>query len=143
MIQHQVISESPSTSTAHTVAVVAPDSTSMTQIRSYVRTYFELNQQLQKLRVLVRERAAAKNAAADEIIKLMKRFNIEDLNTKDGILRLRESRVKEPLKRADLVERVRDSLVTPHTNSVDDVLQEIFENRPMITKETLQCIIPK
>lgn len=128
------------------VALVAPDATSMSQIRSYVRTYIEVDDQLRKLRVVVRERVAAKNAASEEIVKLMKRFNIEDLNTKDGsTLRLKESRVKEPLKRTDLKERVRDKLNEPHDGeyNIEDAIEEIFENRPTITKEALQRIMPK
>lgn len=128
------------------VALVAPDAMSMSQIRSYVRTYIEVDDQLRKLRVVVRERVAAKNAASEEIVKLMKRFNIEDLNTKDGsTLRLKESRVKEPLKRTDLKERVRDKLNEPHDGeyNIEDAIEEIFENRPTITKEALQRIMPK
>ena len=66
----------------------------------------------------------------------MHRFNIEDLNTKDGIIRYRKTFVKEPLSqktiKTKLIEMFKDD------QSTMEKVEKIFTDREKVEKTSLR-----
>jgi CO dehydrogenase/acetyl-CoA synthase beta subunit len=66
----------------------------------------------------------------------MGRFNIEDLNTKEGIIRYRKTYVKEPLSQ----KTIKTKLEELFKNDLDtfEKVQKIFTEREKIEKTSLR-----
>ena len=65
----------------------APDASAMEDFRGKVRAWIQLDNEMKKLRVAVRERAAAQKVISAGITSFMCKYSVEDINTRDGVLR--------------------------------------------------------
>ena len=83
-----------------------PDAQNMEAFKNQVKTWIDIDNQIKKLQGLTRERNSAKNELTVKILNFMSKYNIEDLNTKDGKLRYKVSQVNKQANRADITERV-------------------------------------
>jgi hypothetical protein len=99
--------------------------------------YMELDNSLKELTTLVRERRKFKNALSDKILNFMARFNIDDLNTKDGRLKYKMSNVRTPLPTNLIKKRVEEVLVNEVPREKCDKITAIVFSRDTSTKPSL------
>ena len=66
----------------------------------------------------------------------MARFNIEDLNTKEGIIRYKKTFVKEPLTQKMIKEKLNELFKDSDTHL--EKINEIFTNRNKVEKTSLR-----
>ena len=106
------------------------------EFKSHVKDWLELDNQLKRLAAASKERRKKKNDINLKILEFMGRFNIEDLNTKEGIIRYRKTYVKEPLSqktiKTKLEELFKDDL------DIFEKVQKIFTERGKIEKTSLR-----
>ena len=106
------------------------------EFKSHVKDWLELDNQLKRLAAAAKERRKKKNDINLKILEFMGRFNIEDLNTKEGIIRYRKTYVKEPLSqktiKTKLEELFKDDL------DIFEKVQKIFTERGKIEKASLR-----
>ena len=106
------------------------------EFKSHVKDWLELDNQLKRLAAAAKERRKKKNDINLKILEFMGRFNIEDLNTKEGIIRYRKTYVKEPLSqktiKTKLEELFKDDL------DIFEKVQKIFTERGKIEKTSLR-----
>jgi len=83
-----------------------PDNAVLEEFKQQVRMWIEIDNQVQKLQTAMRERKQMKKQLTEKILKFMGRYNIEDLNTKDGKLRYRTTNVKPTVSKAEIKKRL-------------------------------------
>jgi hypothetical protein len=66
----------------------------------------------------------------------MSKFNIEDLNTKDGIIRYRKTFVKEPLSQKTIKNKLEELFKDDQENF--EKIEKIFTDREKIEKMSLR-----
>ena len=72
----------------------------------------------------------------EKILDFMARYNIEDLNTKEGIIRYKKTYVKEPLTQKLIKEKLNELFKDSDSNL--EKINEIFNNRGKVEKTSLR-----
>jgi len=106
------------------------------EFKTHVKDWLELDNQLKRLAAASKERRKKKNDINLKILEFMGRFNIEDLNTKEGVIRYRKTYVKEPLSQ----KTIKTKLEELFKNDLDtfEKVQKIFTEREKIEKTSLR-----
>jgi hypothetical protein len=102
-----------------------PDSNNMEDFKNQVKAWIEIDNQVKKLQGLIRERNNAKKLLTVKILAFMGRYNIEDLNTKDGKLRYKVSQVRKQVNHREIKDRLSE-----HYGSISDIkelTEKVFE----------------
>ena len=126
---------------------IAVDSTDMTEsmnevlldeFKQNVQDWMNIDNQMKRLEVALKERRKKKKDLNLKILEFMSKFNIEDLNTKEGIIRYKKTYVKEPLSQKIIKEKLLDIFKNDKENT--QRVENIFTNREKIEKTSLRRI---
>ena len=126
---------------------IAVDSTDMTEsmnevlldeFKQNVQDWMNIDNQMKRLEVALKERRKKKKDLNLKILEFMSKFNIEDLNTKEGIIRYKKTYVKEPLSQKIIKEKLLDIFKNDKENT--ERVENIFTNREKIEKTSLRRI---
>lgn len=103
-----------------------PDAAILEEFRNHVRLWIEIDNMIRKLRSVIKERNDAKKTLTEKILRFMSKYNIEDLNTKDGSkLRYHVTTTKVQPNKSQIKERL-----SQYYGSVEDLgelTEKIFE----------------
>jgi competence transcription factor ComK len=105
--------------------VELPDQAVLDEFKNQVKMWVEIDNNIRKLKQAARERNVVKKQLTEKILMFMAKYNIEDLNTRDGSrLRYKVSSVKEPLTANKIKERLEKNI--GNINSLDDLNEKVF-----------------
>ncbi len=108
-------------------SVELPDNTILEEFKNQVRAWIEIDNQMRKLHIAMRERTTMKKSLTEKILRFMTKYNIEDLNTKDGSkLRYKVAVVKPTLTKADLKAKLESNY--DKARSVDELVKLVFDD---------------
>jgi hypothetical protein len=117
-----------------------PDPNELLDFKNHVREWLNHDSQHRVVRKQCSDMMTAKKALTAKILEFMGRYNIEDLNTQGGKLRLKMVQVKEPLSQADIKNKVLEHFgKTQDPNELNSI---IFSQRNVVNKPTLRRIAP-
>lgn len=106
------------------------------EFKGHVKDWLELDNQLKRLAAASKERRKKKNDINLKILEFMMRFNIEDLNTKEGVIRYRKTYVKEPLSQKTIKTKL-EELFRDDKETYEKV-EKIFTDRAKVEKTSLR-----
>lgn len=106
------------------------------EFKDNVKQWLELDNQLKRLAAASKERRKKKTDINLKILDFMGRFNIEDLNTKDGIIRYRKTFVKEPLSQKTIKAKLEELFKDDQDNF--EKIGKIFTEREKVEKTSLR-----
>lgn len=106
------------------------------EFKGHVKDWLELDNQLKRLAAAAKERRKRKNDINLKILEFMGRFNIEDLNTKEGIIRYKKTYVKEPLTQKTIKTKLEE--LFKNDQDTFEKVQRIFTEREKIEKTSLR-----
>jgi len=115
-----------------------PSQQELDEFKTHVRTWMEHDNVVKKMQVAIKEQNTAKAGISQKILTFMSKFNIEDLNTKEGKLRYRVSQVKTPVSQTVIKARFVDNYEQFSTISVYDMSKKIFESGTVKEKHSLR-----
>lgn len=115
-----------------------PDEKDVNEFKKYVKTYLDTNADIDKLKGAIKDRNKLKKELNELILKFMTKFNIEDLNTKQGTIRLNVKKVKAPLSQKEIKERL-TKFYSPN-KTLDEITEDVFNKRDMVEKQSLKII---
>lgn len=104
------------------------------QFKNYVKSWLEADAYIRKAKQLVKEKKKVKNKLSETIMRFMSKYNIEDLNTKEGRIRYKTTYVRKPVTQKELKEQVQQLVPENKHKYVD----KLFENRPKQEKVGLR-----
>ena len=122
----------------HLIKSDTPEEKDVTEFKKYVKTYLETNDDIAKLKGAIKDRNKLKKELNELIMKFMTKFNIEDLNTKQGTIRLNVKQVKAPLSQKEIRERLSKSFSPNKT--LEEITEEVFNKRDIVEKQSLKII---
>lgn len=102
-----------------------PDSHNLEEFKGQVKMWIECDNQIKKLQALIKERNAMKSKLTVKILDFMCKYNIEDLNTKDGKLRFKQSTHKRNATLAEVKKRLAENFGV--ATSIDELTAKVFE----------------
>ena len=107
-----------------------------------VRKWVNIDNQLNKLNQMVKQLRLEKKILNIEMIHVMKQNNIDIFDLKEGQIRYKQEKIKEPLNQKRLL-----SILSKHPTLEETQIvglnDFIFQNRNEILKETITRKIPK
>jgi len=115
---HQQLIESSSVQQQNAVQHVdLPDNAILEEFKNQVRMWIENDNMIKKLQAVLKERNAVKKTLSDKILRFMAKYNIEDLNTKDGRkLRYKVKTTKQAPSKSEIRDRLKE-----HFGKIDNL----------------------
>ena len=114
------------------------DAALLEEFKQQVKLWCELDTAIKRLQNAIRERKKAQNVMKTKILDFMQRYRVEDLNTRDGVVRYKTAYVKAPLSQRN----IRDKLTEYFTNdpAALGIIRKVFEEREQVEKVSLRRI---
>lgn len=114
------------------------DQSELDQFKKIVELWRAEEVAVKRLQHATKEHKKKKLVYEEQILKFMQHYSIEDLNTKDGIIRYKTTYVKVPVS----VKEVKDKLLSEFVNDtrVVESLNKTFNERDKIEKVTLRRV---
>lgn len=113
-----------------------PTEEDISEFKKYVNNYIEIDNDINKLKLAIKERNNLKKELTIYIMKFMSKFNIEDLNTKQGTIRYDVKKVKAPLSHKTIKEKILEN----KDMSAEELTKLIFDKRDVLDKPLLKRI---
>lgn len=121
------------------IATDVPTPAVLEEFKTQVRTWIDLDNTIKKLQQALRERRDLKKRLTEKLVAFMARYNIEDLNTREGKLRFKVALVKPSLSQKAIQERM--VKLFSEAQSGEDLSRRIFQDeRPAIERASLRRI---
>jgi len=105
-----------------------PEKIGIDEFRSYVKKWCEIDNFIKRAREAIKEKKKAQDKLTEVITKFMCRYNIEDINTKEGRIRCKTQVVKAPVSQKVVKQRITDYF-KDNDNQCSDILHKIYEER--------------
>jgi hypothetical protein len=124
---------------------IALDETRMTEsmnelmleeFKKNVQNWMTYDNQMKRLAAASKQLKQKKNELNEKILDFMSKYNIEDLNTKEGVIRYKKTYIKQPLTQKLIKEKLNDMFKDNETDL--ERINEIFNNREKIEKTSLR-----
>jgi len=116
-----------------------PSSEELDTLKALVNEWFKFDDQIRKLHIAIKERKVHQKALNNKIEKFMFDYKYKDLNTQHGRIKANERKVKVPVKMSEIKEKI----LHFKDLSGEDLLNEIFSDRPVIVKKNIRRVIPQ
>ena len=112
------------------------------KLQQKVKEYLSLDEQIVALRKGLKERNSKKTDISDEIIDIMKKLNIDNLNVKDGKLVSKTSTVNKTLSKSTLIDGLAEIFKNDDTK-LQDAMKTILEKRQKVEVTSLKHVKAK
>ena len=112
-----------------------PNTISMDDFKMLVKKWFELDNYIKRAQDVIKEKRNEKNQISQVIMSFMCKYNIEDLNTKEGRIRCKSMQVKTPINKEFIKQQLTNYVADAKR---DEVIQKIYEEREKVEKTTLR-----
>ena len=106
------------------------------QLKLNVKSYLEIDDQIKALNKAISERRKKKNELSEEILSTMKKFEIDDMNTKNGRLIYSVSKRSKPLNKTNLISGL--NIYFQNEEISKNVSKIVLDNRPSVEKVNLR-----
>ena len=117
--------------------IQVPTDSELAEFKQYVQNYIEIDNDVKKLKAAIKERNSVKKEISSFILKFMSKFNIEDLNTKQGKIRYKITQSKKPISQTAIKNRMIE-MYDPNL-SAEALAEKVFEGeRTVVEKHSLR-----
>lgn len=112
---------------------------SMDQFKELVKKWIEIDNGIKKATEIIKERKIVRDKLSQIISNFMFKYNIEDLNTKDGVkIRCKVSNVKKPINKNFITDKISE-IFAEDEKKKDEIIKKIYEEeRGVIQKVGLR-----
>ena len=113
-----------------------------TQLKTDVKQYLEIDDEISALNKALKERRKTKAKLADSILGIMKKFEVDNMNTKNGRLIYSVTKQKKPLNKENIIKGL--SIYFNNDEEKAKLATKIvLENRGTVEKVKLKRTINK
>ena len=106
------------------------------QLKSNVKIYLEMDDQIKALNKAIIERRKKKNELSEEILVTMKKFEIDNMNTKNGKLIYSSTKSTKPLNKSNLISGL--NLYFKDEDKATNVSKLVLDSREKVEKVKLR-----
>ncbi len=112
-----------------------------TQLKTDVKQYLEIDDEISALNKALKERRKTKAKLADSILGIMKKFEVDNMNTKNGRLIYSVSKQKKPLNKDNIIKGL--NIYFNDIEKAKNATKIVLENRGTVEKVKLKRTINK
>lgn len=139
--QQQVVQQQAPTQQSDANQLVMPyeakETITMEEFKNCVKKWFDTDNYVKRAQQIIKEKRKEKNQLSEVIMKFMNKYNIEDLNTKEGRIRCKNVYVKAPVSK-DVVKQCISDFFPNDEGKKEEIIHKIYENREKVEKKTLR-----
>lgn len=129
------------TETETEIDIPKPTGEEVDDLRAQLAEFVNIDDQLRKLSIAVRERRTRQRALGMAIETFMKTYKYDLLNSSAGAqIKSTKRKVKAPLKLADVRKKLME---LKGEDEGGQLVNQIFDNRPLLEKTGIRRIVPK
>lgn len=132
----QVLSSLPEKENA-LVLYDVPENISLEDFKNYVKKWIEYDNFIKKAKQVIKDKKKIRDDLNKIIIKFMCKYNIEDINTKEGRIRCKTSVVKPAVTQKVVKQRICDYF-KDNENKKEEILHKIYEKCEEVEKVSLR-----
>ena len=114
-----------------------PENVSLEEFKEYVRKWIELDNNIKKAQEVIKERKKVRDKLSLVISGFMCKYDIEDLNTKEGRIRCKVTTVKAPVNQKTVKQKITDYFSFDESKKAE-ILNKIYEEREKVEKVSLR-----
>jgi len=114
-----------------------PENITLEEFKNYVKKWLDYDNFVKKAQDVIKEKKKARDALSEVITKFMVKYNIEDLNTKEGRIRCKQTYKKPPVTQKIVKERINDYFSMDLAKK-EDILSKVFENKEKVEQISLR-----
>ena len=111
------------------------------QLKSNVKMYLDMDDQIKALNKAIAERRKRKNELSEEILGTMKKFEIDNMNTKNGKLIYSTTKSTKPLNKSNLISGL--NLYFKDEDKSKNISKLVLDNREKVEKVRLRRTVNK
>ena len=115
-----------------------PSEEELDMLKGLVSEWFKLDDQIRKIQIAIKERKVHLKAINGKIEKFMFDYKFKDLNTQHGRIKANERKIKVPVKLSE----IKTKILELKDLSGEELLNEIFNDRPTVIKKNIRRVIP-
>ena len=119
------------------VAVSNIENITLEEFKKYVEKWLELDNFVKKAQDVIRQKKKARDDLSKVITMFMCKYNIEDLNTKEGRIRCKVATSKAPISQKVIKQRITDYFGV-NEEQKQAIINKIYEEREEREKVTLR-----
>jgi len=114
-----------------------PEKMSLNEFKILVKKWLELDIFIKKAKEVIKEKKTAQDKLSPLISKFMCKYELEDINTKDGRIRCKTTKVNAPISQKIIKDKIADYF-KGNENQKNDILHKIYDEREKIEKVSLR-----
>ena len=114
-----------------------PENISLEEFKNYVKKWIEYDNFIKKAKQVIKDKKKIRDDLNKIIIKFMCKYNIEDINTKEGRIRCKTTVVKPAVTQKVVKERICDYF-KDNDNKKEEILHKIYEDRQQVERVSLR-----
>ena len=103
---HSSNSRAPSSPKQQETGLVHVEDITLEDFKNFVKKWLELDGYVKKAQEIIKDKKRQRNKIAEVITKFMCKYNIEDLNTKEGRIRCKTTHTKAPVTQKQIKEKL-------------------------------------
>jgi hypothetical protein len=119
------------------VVVGNSENITLEDFKNYVRKWLEMDNFIKKAQEVVKEKKKNRDELSQVITGFMCKYNIEDLNTKEGRIRCKVGFVKAPINQKMVKQRLTD-IFDGEEERKNEIINKIYNERETAEKVTLR-----
>lgn len=104
------------------------DNITLEDFRNIVKKWLEFDNAIKRMQETIREKRKAQEKLSEVITRFMCKYNIEDLNTKEGRIRCKTSVKKTPVNQKVVKQKISDYFGQDNEKK-EQILNKIYEDR--------------
>lgn len=120
------------------IAYTGDENITLDEFKQIVKRWLDCDNYIKKAKEAIREKKTHKEKLGELISKFMCKYNIEDLNTKEGKIRYKTVNVKQPVSHKIVKQKIIEYFENDTAKQTDIIAKVYEENRPMVEKASLR-----
>ena len=136
-LKQQSAMETSSESDGHVVLYDHAENISLEEFKNYVKKWLEMDNFVKRAKEAIREKKKIQDKLTQVITKFMCKYNIEDLNTKEGRIRCKTLVVKAPVSQKVIKQKMTDYF-KDNDYEKDNFFRKVYEEREKVEKVSLR-----
>ena len=120
------------------IAYTGEENITLDEFKQIVKRWLDCDNYIKKAKDAIKEKKTHKEKLGELISKFMCKYNIEDLNTKEGKIRCKTMNVKQPVSHKIIKQKIVEYFENDTAKQTDIIAKVYDNNRPTVEKVSLR-----
>ena len=135
--QQQTVDNASDAGSGHVVLYNENENITLDELKGYVKKWLEHDNFVKRAKEAIKEKKKVQDKLTQVITKFMCKYDIEDLNTKEGRIRCKTQVVKAPISQRTIKQKITDYF-KENEYVKEDFIHKVYEDREKVERVSLR-----